>query len=216
MPPSVSVSDLDPAYEGHDHVQPLSEPSSVESSLTLTPTTHTLSKSTSFLSHHTPSIKFAPLPHTGPKKRRLVPLGVAGRSRRRRDREGSPIQLVEPTEEPVEDPLITLGKFVVSTSRSLWKRVRKKSGVVRENHTGSSSQDEIVVIEVVDKEIGNTERREGRAEQINAFGSRGLPSRRSSWSPSVERGLFDGIDKRAARRSTGTLPPIPSFQEIRL
>ncbi|KAH7929638.1 hypothetical protein BV22DRAFT_1191860 [Leucogyrophana mollusca] len=222
--PSVSSSSLDDAHETHVHVQFPSEPCSVESSLTLTPTIlisdHTLSKSSSF-STHSPSIKFAPLPAIEPKKRRLVPLGVSGRSRRRRDHEGSSLWAEPSPEEAVEDPLITFGKFVVSSSRSLWKRVRKKSGRLQEHNEGSPSTEKVVAVENVDGDNGKPERlakeREERSEQNGNPKVASVPSRRFSWSPSPERGPPDLTDrKRAVRRSTGTLPPIPSFQEIRL
>ncbi|KAG2146223.1 hypothetical protein DEU56DRAFT_703338, partial [Suillus clintonianus] len=87
--------------------------------------------STCFSLGHIPTVKFAPLPspeHTG--RRSTLPLGVVARSRRRRPaREGRQQgrTLWDPAADPLlEDPLITLGKFVKSATKSLWRRVRER------------------------------------------------------------------------------------------
>jgi hypothetical protein len=84
-------------------------------------------------------VRFAPLPSPDPNRRRSkLPLGVAGRSRRRRPvREGRQLEqgrslwTNDPAADPLlEDPLVTLGKFVKSTTKHLWRRLRDRNGLV--------------------------------------------------------------------------------------
>ncbi|KAG1858065.1 hypothetical protein DFJ58DRAFT_635208, partial [Suillus subalutaceus] len=87
---------------------------------------------TCFSLGHVPSVRFAPLPPPDPnRKRSKLPLGVAARSRRRRPardaRQGRSSWTSDPAADPLlEDPLITLGKFVKNTTKSLWRRVRER------------------------------------------------------------------------------------------
>ncbi|KAG1723702.1 hypothetical protein EDB19DRAFT_1610003, partial [Suillus lakei] len=90
--------------------------------------------STCFSLGHVPTVKFAPLPSPDPNRRRSnLPLGVAARSRRRRParegrgQQGRSVWTNDPAADPLlEDPLITLGKFVKSATKSLWRRVRER------------------------------------------------------------------------------------------
>lgn len=85
----------------------------------------------------TTSVKFAPLPEIGPRKRRSnYPLGVAARSQllqQRRENQG--IYRQPPVwsdhdapeeEEEEEDPLEVLGRLIADKSKSLWRRVASK------------------------------------------------------------------------------------------
>ena len=86
----------------------------------------------------TTSVKFAPLPEIGPRKRRSkYPLGVAARSQmlqQRRENQGiykqPPIwsDLDAPEEVEEEDALEVLGRRIADKSKSLWRRVASKSG----------------------------------------------------------------------------------------
>jgi len=94
--------------------------------------------STCFSLGHMPTVRFAPLPSPDPnRKRSNLPLGMAARSRRRRPtregrQQGRPLWTYDPAaEDPlIKDPLVTLGKFVKSASRNLWRRVRERNGLV--------------------------------------------------------------------------------------
>lgn len=86
-----------------------------------------------------PTVRFAPLPSPDPnRKRSKLPLGVAARSRRRRParesrQQGRSLWTSDPAADPLlEDPLVTLGKFVKSTTRNLWRRVRERNGLMNQ------------------------------------------------------------------------------------
>jgi len=137
-----STSSLNEAHEANDiepaNVQvssPQSQPSSIESSLTLAPTilitNATSLRSTCSLPQSAMNVKFAALPKTAPRRRRsLAPLGVSARSRRRQQQQQDSFlwtnEAVAQEEEYVEDPFVTLGRLVMNASKNLWKRVRKK------------------------------------------------------------------------------------------
>ncbi|EGN95759.1 hypothetical protein SERLA73DRAFT_186974 [Serpula lacrymans var. lacrymans S7.3] len=137
-----STSSLNEAHEANDiepvsiHVSsPESQPSSIESSLTLAPTilitNATSLRSTCSLPQHAMNVKFAALPKTEPRRKRsLAPLGVSARSRRRQQQQQDSFMwnndALAQEEEYVEDPFITLGRLVKNASKHLWKRVRKK------------------------------------------------------------------------------------------
>lgn len=85
----------------------------------------------------TTSVKFAPLPEIGPRKRRFnYPLGVAARSQMlQQRRENQSIYRQPPLwsdhdapeeEEEEEDPLEVLGRLIADKSKSLWRRVASK------------------------------------------------------------------------------------------
>ncbi|KAF8275148.1 hypothetical protein EI94DRAFT_33070 [Lactarius quietus] len=113
----------------------------------------------------TTSVKFAPLPEIGPRKRRSnYPLGIAARSQmlqQRRENAGmqgvyrpAPLwsDLDAPEEVEEEDPLEALGRLIADKSKSLWRRVAAKGnssdkhaapGDVNEDTTQSLSREEL-------------------------------------------------------------------------
>lgn len=110
---------------------------------------------TCFSLRHVPTVRFAPLPSPEPnRKRSKLPLGVAARSRRRRParegrQQGRSSWTSDPAADPLlEDPLITLGKFVKSTTISLWRRVRERNGLV--DHEEPIQHDVVLDIKPMD------------------------------------------------------------------
>ncbi|KAI9446571.1 hypothetical protein H4582DRAFT_580714 [Lactarius indigo] len=106
------------------------------------------------------SVKFAPLPEIGPRKRRSnYPLGVAARSQMlQQRRENARMQGIYrqpplwsdvdergmthvPEEVQEEDPLEVLGKLIADKSKSLWKRVASK-GNPSDKHAASGDVNE--------------------------------------------------------------------------
>ncbi|TFK36347.1 hypothetical protein BDQ12DRAFT_686771 [Crucibulum laeve] len=129
--------------------------SSADSSLAPSPTgilESATSASSSSLSSHTLSVKFAPLPKLAPRKRRsTTPLGIAARGqmvRRRRgmyEAEPVPVQqnpmwteeeleqqrlkqdkMNEKKEGDVEDPFVALGRMMKGAGKTLWRRMSQK------------------------------------------------------------------------------------------
>jgi hypothetical protein len=83
----------------------------------------------------TTSVKFAPLPEIGPRKRRSkYPLGVAARSQmlqQRRENQGIHQQSIwsdldAPEEVEEEDSLDVLGRLIADKGKSLWRRIASK------------------------------------------------------------------------------------------
>ncbi|KAH9005026.1 hypothetical protein EDB86DRAFT_2825381 [Lactarius hatsudake] len=106
------------------------------------------------------SVKFAPLPEIGPRKRRSnYPLGVAARSQMlQQRRENARMQGIYrrpplwsdvdergmthvPEEVQEEDPLDILGRLIADKSKSLWKRVASK-GNPSDKHAASGDVNE--------------------------------------------------------------------------
>ena len=109
----------------------------------------------------TTSVKFAPLPEIGPRKRKSnYPLGVAARSQmlqQRRENARIPgayqqpsLWSEDPDERPTmhvpeeveeEDPLEVLGRLIADKSKSLWRRVAFK-GNPSDKHAASGDVNE--------------------------------------------------------------------------
>ncbi len=108
----------------------------------------------------TTSVKFAPLPEIGPRKRKSnYPLGVAARSQMlQQRRENSRMQGIyrqpplwsDIDERPMthvqeeveeEDPLEVLGRLIADKSKSLWRRVSSK-GNPSDKHVASGDVNE--------------------------------------------------------------------------
>ncbi|KAG2363411.1 hypothetical protein BDR07DRAFT_1460297 [Suillus spraguei] len=128
-------------------------PSPNPSSIFLTiPNSNSSSPSHSSLGH-IPTVKFAPLPSPDPnRKRSTLPLGVAARSRRRHParegrQQGRPLWNYDPAADPLlEDPLVTFGKFVKSTTKSLWRRVRERNELMNQVEPVQHDQDDVLDI----------------------------------------------------------------------
>jgi len=158
---------------------------------------------------HSPTVKFAPLPLPDPsRKRSILPLGVAARSRR-------PHHVREATEprqslwanDPaadlqLEDPLISLGKFVKSASKSLWRRIRERSGLVGQGQPMENLTDVIL-------DSRSAEDQERRMEVIRGH-------RQAVVDPEKQVGAHMKYAPNNAewqwRRSTGTMPSVPGLQ----
>ncbi|KAG2150738.1 uncharacterized protein EDB93DRAFT_1141921 [Suillus bovinus] len=165
--------------------------------------------STCFSLGHMPTVKFAPLPLTDPSRRRSnLPLGVAARSRRRRParegrQQGRSLWTSDPPPDPLfEDPFITLGKFVKSATKNLWRRVRERNGLV--DQVEPIQHDVVIDIRPMDNQEQLVEvMPEHRQVVISEMGTR------------AERPVLDVIDnnlKWRRRRTTGsTMPSSPGL-----
>lgn len=195
---------LDDAHEVATKLSSEHTPSPASSSIF--PSTNFISSnpsrsSTCFSLGHIPTVRFAPLPSPDPNRRRSnLPLGVAARSRRRRPtREGrqqvQSLWTSDPAADPLlEDPLITLGKFVKSATKSLWRRVRERNGLV--DHVEPAIQHDVVLdIRPMDDQEQLMEHKQA---VVSDNGVRG------------ERPALNNIDdnlKWRWRRSTGSIMP---------
>jgi hypothetical protein len=152
---------------------------------------------------HSPTVKFAPLPLPDPsRKRSVLPLGVATRSRRLRYvREATePRQSLwanDPAADPLlEDPLIMWGKLVKSASKSLWRRIREGSGFVGQGQPMENLTDAIL-------DSRSVEHQEHRMEVIPEH-------RQAVVDPEKQVGAPNNA-KWQWRRSTGTMPSVPGL-----
>jgi len=194
-----------------------SDPHSVNSSPTLVVSESSLSSRSSACSspQYAPTVKFAPLPQTDPRRQRsLAPLGVSARSRRKRivAQESGSLLWADPNmpEELVEDPLVTFGKFVMNASKDLWRRVRKRSTAAAQKREHSKPTEPI--LEIIPGWYGTNslapESRENE-EGTTELGGGVVRTRRASWSSPTERWALTGEEgKRRFRRSTSDLPAL--------
>jgi len=155
---------------------------------------------------HTPTVRFAPLPSPDPsRKRSVLPLGVAARSRRRHRlvretaERGPSLWANDPAADPLlEDPLFTLGKYVKSASKSLWRRIRERSGLAGQVHSMHYLPDAIL-------ETGSVE------DQIEVI----LEDGQTGVNPEMQMGASvehaSNNVKWQWRRSTGTMPSVPGL-----
>lgn len=106
----------------------------------------------------TTSVKFAPLPEIGPRKRRSNhPIGIAARSQmlqQRKENAGTQGIYRKPPlwsdlEEEVEekDPLEVLGRLIAGKSKSFWRRVASKGNYLDQHATSSDVNEEITTHE---------------------------------------------------------------------
>jgi len=121
-------------------------------------------------------------------------------------------------DENLEDPFVTLGKFVKRSTVALWRRMRGKDR--NEDDSDDWSEADVVVVTIRHPEgegDGPSESIVGEGEQTGrSLLVKTAPVRRSSWSPSPESMPPEfGNKKRTFRKSTGALP-IPSVQEMLL
>ncbi|KAG8217785.1 hypothetical protein J3R82DRAFT_5947 [Butyriboletus roseoflavus] len=156
-------------------------------------------------SHSAPTVKFAPLPQTGPRRKRsLAPLGVPARSRRRRaiqQEGGSLLWSVDPDvpEEDMEDPIVAFAKFVKRTGKTLWRRVRQSNKAASQENVPYSAEPVLDISSTVhpdDMALG--EKSQPLKEVVGGEDERG---RRASWSPWAERRTLS----EAKRRNTSDL-----------
>ncbi|KAG2065806.1 hypothetical protein BDR04DRAFT_1107903 [Suillus decipiens] len=128
-------------------------PSPTPSSILLTiPNSNSPNRSHSSLGH-IPTVKFAPLPSPDSKRRRsTLPLGVAARSRKRRPvregrQQGRSLWNYDPAADPLlEDPLVAFGRFVKSTTKSLWRRVRERHELTNQVEPVQHDDDDVLDI----------------------------------------------------------------------
>jgi hypothetical protein len=157
--------------------------------------------STCFSLRHIPTVRFAPLPSPDHNRRRSnLPLGVAARSRRRRParegrQQGRSLWTNDPAADPLlEDPLVTLGKFVKSATKSLWRRVRERNGLV--DQVEPIQHDVVLDIRPMD----------GQEQLVEV-----MPEHRQAVVSEVgacaERPAIDNALKSRWRRSTGSTMP---------
>lgn len=135
-----------------------------------------------------------------------MPLGVAARSRRRRParegrgQQGRSVWTNDPAADPLlEDPLITLGKFVKSATKSLWRRVRERNGLV--DQVEPMQHDDVLDIRPMD----------GQEQRVEVIHRQTTVSEKSA---RAERPALNTIDtnlKWRWRRSTGTMPSGPGL-----
>lgn len=110
----------------------------------------------------------------------------------------------DPAADPLlEDPLITLGKFVKSATKSLWRRVRERNGLVDQVEP-YMQHDDVLDIRPMDSQTGEEQRVEAMHRQaaVSEKGAR------------AERPALNSIDtnlKWRWRRSTGTMPSGPGL-----
>ncbi|KAN0133666.1 hypothetical protein V8E53_008390, partial [Lactarius tabidus] len=103
----------------------------------------------------TTSVKFAPLPEIGPRKRRSNhPVGIAARSQmlqQRKENVGTqgiyqkpPLwsDLEAPEEVEEKDPLEVLGRLIADKSKSFWRRVASKGNSLDKQATPSDVNQE--------------------------------------------------------------------------
>lgn len=153
-------------------------------------------------SHGTPTVKFAPLPHIDPnRKRSLAPLGVPAHLRRKQviQQEGRSLLWsadLEVPEENMEDPIITFAKFVKKTGATLWRRVRKGSKAVP--HDVAYSTEPVLDIGSTVRQDDMTPGEKGEHVWVVVEGE-DRRGHRVSWSPLGERRTL-GRDK-VQRRS---------------
>ncbi|KAG2743653.1 hypothetical protein P692DRAFT_20850430 [Suillus brevipes Sb2] len=147
--------------------------------------------STCFSLGHIPTVRFAPLPSPDHNRRRSnLPLGVAARSRRRRSARESRQSLwaSDPAADPLlEDPFVTLGKFVKSATKSLWRRVRERNGLVDQ-------------VEPIQHDVVLDIRPMGGQEQL-------VEEHRPEMGACAKRPAIDNDLKSRWRRSTGSTMP---------
>lgn len=100
----------------------------------------------------TTSVKFAPLPEIGPRKRRSNhPVGIAARSQMLQQRNAGtqgiyrkpPLwsDLEAPEEVEEKDPLEVIGRLIADKSKSFWRRVASKGNSL-DRHVTSSDVNE--------------------------------------------------------------------------
>lgn len=100
----------------------------------------------------TTSVKFAPLPEIGPRKRRSNhPVGIAARSQMLQQRNVGtqgiyrkpPLwsDLEAPEEVEEKDPLDVLGRLIADKSKSFWRRVASKGNSLDRHATSSDVND---------------------------------------------------------------------------
>jgi len=114
------------------------------------------------------NVRFAPLPDVPKRKKRYqLPLGVAARSElMRRQRDNSSVEPDYNSEddqgyyststviddmqdnEPMEDPLIALGKVVRSASRGIWKKVSAKRKIIESEKSEQGQEQSVAVVMV--------------------------------------------------------------------
>ncbi|KAG1728620.1 uncharacterized protein EDB91DRAFT_851104 [Suillus paluster] len=164
------------------------------------------SRSSTYSLGHIPTIKFAPLPSPDPnRKRSILPLGVAARSRRRRparavSERGPSVWANDPAADPLlEDPLITLGKLVKSATTSLWRRVREKNGLVNQVEPMQHLTDVIL-------DIRPMEDQEHLMEMTPEHGKAVVAPEKQVVAPVEQLNT-----KWQWRRSTGTMPSVPGL-----
>lgn len=152
--------------------------------------------STCFSLGHIPTVRFAPLPSPDHNRRRSnLPLGVAARSRRRRSaresrQQGRSLWTNDPAADPLlEDPFVTLGKFVKSATKNLWRRVRERNGLVEQ--VEPIQHDVVLDIRPMD----------GQEQLVDA-----MPEQRQAVEM-AERPMIDNDLKSRWRRSTGSTMP---------
>jgi hypothetical protein len=152
--------------------------------------------STCFSLGHIPTVRFAPLPSPDHNRRRSnLPLGVAARSRRRRSaresrQQGRSLWTNDPAANPLlEDPFVTLGKFVKSATKNLWRRVRERNGLVEQ--VEPIQHDVVLDIRPMD----------GQEQLVDA-----MPEQRQAVEM-AERPMIDNDLKSRWRRSTGSTMP---------
>ncbi|OAX41561.1 hypothetical protein K503DRAFT_854570 [Rhizopogon vinicolor AM-OR11-026] len=152
---------------------------------------------------HIPTVKFAPLPSPDPsrKRRSVQPLGVAARSRRPRPvrdvvEQRQSLWANDPAADPLlEDPLFTLGKFVKSASKSLWQRIRKRSGLSGQVQPTHHYTDVIL-------DTRSAEEQEHRQAIVNPEKGVGACFEQAP----------DNVDTKGQwRRSTGNMPSVPGL-----
>ncbi|KAG1762661.1 hypothetical protein EDD22DRAFT_890778 [Suillus occidentalis] len=152
--------------------------------------------STCFSLGHIPTVRFAPLPSPDHNRRRSnLPLGVAARSRRRRSaresrQQGRSLWTNDPAADPLlEDPFVTLGKFVKSATKNLWRRVRERNGLVEQ--VEPLQHDVVLDIRPMD----------GQEQLVDAV------SEQRQAVEMAERPMIDNDLKSRWRRSTGSTMP---------